>query len=117
MAEEKIKSCDPATLEMLEKAAKDQVNTVFDRAQSMAPCPIGSEGSCCSQCAMGPCRMPAPRGRAETAEDKKKRRGLCGATSETVAARNFLRKIAAGTAAHSDLGRRVVHTFINTAKG
>ena len=117
MAEEKIKSCDPATLEMLEKAAKDQVNTVFDRAQSMAPCPIGSEGSCCSQCAMGPCRMPAPRGRAETAEDKKKRRGLCGATSETVAARNFLRKIAAGTAAHSDHGRRVVHTFINTAKG
>jgi carbon-monoxide dehydrogenase catalytic subunit len=61
--------------------------------------------------------MPAPRGRAETAEDKKKRRGLCGATSETVAARNFLRKIAAGTAAHSDHGRRVVHTFINTAKG
>jgi len=117
VAEEKIKSCDPATLEMLEKAAKDQVNTVFDRAQSMAPCPIGSEGSCCSQCAMGPCRMPAPRGRAETAEDKKKRRGLCGATSETVAARNFLRKIAAGTAAHSDHGRRVVHTFINTAKG
>jgi carbon-monoxide dehydrogenase catalytic subunit len=42
---------------------------------------------------------------------------LCGATSETVAARNFLRKIAAGTAAHSDHGRRVVHTFINTAKG
>jgi len=117
VAEEKIKSCDPATLEMLEKAAKDQVNTVFDRAQSMAPCPIGSEGSCCSQCAMGPCRMPAPRGRAETAEDKKKRRGLCGATSETVAARNFLRKIAAGTAAHSDHGRRVVHTFIDTAKG
>ena len=117
MAEAKIKSSDPATLEMLEKAAKDQCNTVFDRAQSMAPCPIGSEGSCCTQCAMGPCRMPAPRGRAETEEDKKKRRGLCGATSETVAARNFLRKIAAGTAAHSDHGRRVTQTFINTAKG
>jgi len=117
VAEAKIKSSDPATLEMLEKAAKDQCNTVFDRAQSMAPCPIGSEGSCCTQCAMGPCRMPAPRGRAETEEDKKKRRGLCGATSETVAARNFLRKIAAGTAAHSDHGRRVTQTFINTAKG
>jgi carbon-monoxide dehydrogenase catalytic subunit len=58
-----------------------------------------------------------PRGKVETPEDKKKRRGLCGATAETIAARNFLRKIAAGTAAHSDHGRGVAHTFIKTAEG
>ena len=38
--EKKQKSIDPATLEMLEKAAKDHVNTVFDRAEKMAPCPL-----------------------------------------------------------------------------
>jgi len=115
--EKKQKSIDPATLEMLDKAAKDQVNTVFDRAEKMAPCPIGSEGSCCSNCAMGPCRIPMGRGKVETPEDKMKRRGLCGATAETIAARNFLRKIAAGSAAHSDHGRRVVHNFVEAAKG
>ncbi len=115
--EKKQKSIDAATLEMLEKAAKDHVNTVFDRAEKMAPCPIGSEGSCCSNCAMGPCRVPMGKGKVETPEDKMKRRGLCGATAETIAARNFLRKIAAGTAAHSDHGRRVVHNFIEAAKG
>ena len=115
--EKKQKSIDPATLEMLEKAAKDHVNTVFDRAEKMAPCPIGSEGSCCSNCAMGPCRIPMGRNKVETPEDKMKRRGLCGATAETIAARNFLRKIAAGTASHSDHGRRVVHNFIQAAKG
>ena len=115
--EKKQKSIDAATLEMLEKAAKDNCNTVFDRAEKMAPCPIGAEGSCCSNCAMGPCRIPLGRSKVETPEDKMKRRGLCGATAETIAARNFLRKIAAGTAAHSDHGRRVVHNFIQTAKG
>jgi len=115
--EKKVKSIDAATIEMIEKAAKDNVSTIFERADKMAPCPIGAEGSCCSQCAMGPCRVPLGRGKVETEEDKKKRRGLCGATAETIAARNFLRKIAAGTASHSDHGRRVTQAFIETARG
>ena len=104
MADEKKtkKSIDQATLQLIEKANKDQVSTVFDRAEKMAACPIGAEGSCCSNCAMGPCRVPLAKGKTETPEDKKKRRGVCGATAETIAARNFVRKIAAGTAAHSD---------------
>ena len=117
MAELEKKSIDQATIEMIEKAAKDDCSTVFDRAASMKPCPIGAEGSCCSNCAMGPCRVPLPRGKEETPEDKKKRRGVCGATAETISARNFLRKIAAGTASHSDHGRRVVEAFILAAKG
>jgi carbon-monoxide dehydrogenase catalytic subunit len=66
---------------------------------------------------MGPCRVPLPKGKEETPEDKKKRRGVCGATAETIAARNFLRKVAAGAAAHGDHGRRVVEAFLLAARG
>ena len=117
MAEEKVKSIDPATIEMIEKAAQDGALVVFERAETTKACPIGAEGSCCSICAMGPCRVPLPRGKTETPEQKRKRVGVCGATPETIAARNFLRKIAAGTAAHSDHGRRVTEIFLAVAKG
>ena len=118
MADEKKKqSIDPATLEMIEKAAKDGVSTVFERGAKMLPCPIGAEGSCCAHCAMGPCRIPLPRNKQETPEEHAKRRGVCGATSETIAARAFLRKIAAGTASHGDHGREVTKIFIEAAKG
>jgi carbon-monoxide dehydrogenase catalytic subunit len=117
MAKKETVSIDPATLQMIEKAAADGCNTVFDRAETTRPCPIGAEGACCSQCAMGPCRVPLAKGKEESPEEKQKRRGVCGATPETIAARNFLRKIAAGTAAHSDHGRRVTEAFIGIAKG
>ncbi len=121
MAEEKkkemVKSVDAATNEMIQKAAQDGVRTVFDRAEAMKPCPIGAEGSCCNICAMGPCRVPLPKGREETPEEKKKRTGVCGATAETIAARTFIRKIAAGSAAHGDHGRRVVEAFLMAARG
>jgi carbon-monoxide dehydrogenase catalytic subunit len=116
MAKE-VKSIDQATIEMIEKAAKDGCDTVFDRAETTRPCPIGAEGSCCSQCAMGPCRVPLAKGKEESPEEKLRRRGVCGATAETIAARNLVRKIAAGTAAHSDHGRRVVKAFLSIARG
>ena len=64
MAEEekKVKSIDPASIEMIEKAASDGCNISFDRADTMKPCPIGSVGSCCKNCSMGPCRVPLARG-------------------------------------------------------
>jgi carbon-monoxide dehydrogenase catalytic subunit len=118
MAEgEAKKSIDQATIEMIAKAAKDDCNIVFDRAETLKPCPIGAESSCCSVCAMGPCRVPLPRGKGETSEEKRKRRGVCGATAETIVARNFARKIAAGAAAHSDHGRRVTEAFLAVAEG
>ena len=118
MPEEKqAKSIDKATLELLEKARADEVNLSFDRAESMKPCPIGAMGSCCKNCGMGPCRVPLPKGKVETPEEKKKRRGVCGATAETIAARNFVRMIAGGAAAHSDHGRGVAELFIAVAKG
>ncbi|MDY6933665.1 MAG: anaerobic carbon-monoxide dehydrogenase catalytic subunit [Spirochaetota bacterium] len=112
MAEDKAISVDKVTLDLYEKAKKDNVNTVFDRASDMKPCPIGSEGSCCKNCSMGPCRVPAPK-----KEDAERKVGLCGATAETISARNFIRMIAGGAAAHSDHGRGVAETFLATAKG
>ena len=117
MAEAEKKSIDPAAIEMIEKATEEGVRTVFERAEKIKPCPIGAEGSCCKICSMGPCRVPLPRNKTETPEEKRLRTGVCGATAETIAARNFVRMVAGGAAAHSDHGRTVTETFLATAKG
>jgi carbon-monoxide dehydrogenase catalytic subunit len=112
MAERKNdKSIDKASLEMMEKAARDGVTTAFDRASEMSQCAIGAAGSCCKHCGMGPCRVVGVRGGEEAA------RGICGATAETIAARNFIRMVAGGAAAHSDHGRGVAELFLAAAKG
>jgi carbon-monoxide dehydrogenase catalytic subunit len=109
---------DVAAQEMLKKAQAEGVETIFDRAKTMKPCPIGIEGACCRICAQGPCRVPPPKKKeGETGEEKKQRMGLCGATAETIVARNFARMVAAGTASHSDHARGVAKLFIEVAKG
>src|SRR5512135_2052574 len=112
-------SMDPAAQELLKKAAAEGVETIFDRAKTMKPCPIGAEGACCRICAQGPCRVPMPKKKEgeELPAEKKKRMGLCGATAETIVARNFARMVAAGTAAHSDHARGVAKLFIEVANG
>jgi carbon-monoxide dehydrogenase catalytic subunit len=111
-------SMDVAAQEMLKKAQAEGVETIFDRAKTMKPCPIGIEGACCRICAQGPCRVPPPKKKeGETGEEKKQRMGLCGATAETIVARNFARMVAAGTASHSDHARGVAKLFIEVAKG
>jgi carbon-monoxide dehydrogenase catalytic subunit len=112
MAEERGRSIDPATVELIEKAGREQIKTVFSRADEIRPCPIGVEESCCKVCAMGPCRLPRSK-----KDETKERSGVCGATIDTVVARNFARRIAAGAASHSDHAREVVETFIKTARG
>ena len=62
---------------------------------------------------MGPCRLPLPKGGIE-GEDTRK--GLCGATANTIAARNFIRMIAGGASAHSDHGRSVAEVFMSAAR-
>ncbi|MGD8632997.1 MAG: anaerobic carbon-monoxide dehydrogenase catalytic subunit [Anaerolineales bacterium] len=99
-------SRDPATISLLELACDSEYETSFSRADSMAPCPIGSDGLCCKVCSMGPCRLV-----------KEGQTGVCGATKETVAARNFARMVAAGAAAHSDHGRDLAYTLLAAAEG
>jgi carbon-monoxide dehydrogenase catalytic subunit len=106
-------SIDPATQELIARAQQLNIDTVFDRAAQMKPCAIGIQGICCKNCAMGPCRLPLPKGGIE-GEDTRK--GLCGATANTIAARNFIRMIAGGAAAHSDHGRCVAEVFLSAAR-
>jgi len=106
-------SVDVATQQMIRRAQELGVETIFDRAVTMKPCNIGIQGTCCKNCAMGPCRLPLPKGGIEGEDERK---GLCGATANTIAARNFARMVAAGAAAHSDHGRSVAEVFLAVAR-
>jgi len=106
-------SIDVGTQEMIARAQTMGIDTIFDRAEQMKPCAIGMQGICCKNCAMGPCRLPLPKGGIE-GEDTRK--GLCGATANTISARNFARMVAAGAAAHSDHGRCVAEVFLSAAR-
>jgi len=107
------KSVDPATILMLHKAQAEGIETIFDRAETMKACNIGLQGTCCKMCAQGPCRLPLTK---KDLEGKDTRIGLCGATPETIAARNFARMVAAGSASHSDHGRAVAEVFLAAAR-
>ncbi|MCF8094623.1 MAG: carbon monoxide dehydrogenase, partial [Desulfobacteraceae bacterium] len=84
VADPKAATIDVASQEMIARARKLNIDTIFDRAESMKPCNIGSQGTCCKNCGMGPCRLPLPKSGIE-GEDTRK--GLCGATANTIAAR------------------------------
>ncbi|MEW6189721.1 MAG: anaerobic carbon-monoxide dehydrogenase catalytic subunit [Actinomycetota bacterium] len=98
-----------ASIKMLDKTAREGVTTAFQRSKEKRPCPFGSVGSCCKVCNMGPCRIIPRKNGFDV--------GVCGATPEVIAARNFGRMIAAGAAAHSDHAREVVLTFLAAARG
>jgi carbon-monoxide dehydrogenase catalytic subunit len=106
-------SIDVATQQMIQRSHELGIETAFDRAVAMKPCNIGTQGICCKNCGMGPCRLPLPKGGIE-GEDTRK--GICGATPNTIAARNFIRMIAGGAAAHSDHGRSVAEVFRSAAR-
>ncbi|MBN1978216.1 MAG: anaerobic carbon-monoxide dehydrogenase catalytic subunit [Anaerolineae bacterium] len=99
-------SCDAAAIALLECACQLDMETCFSRADALSACPIGSQGLCCKNCAMGPCRLTG-----------KTERGVCGATIATVAARNFARAVSVGASAHSDHGRGLAYTLLEAATG
>ena len=104
------RSMDPAVREMIAKAAKMEVKTVWDRYEAMQPqCGFGDTGLCCRHCLQGPCRID-PFGDGPT-------QGICGATADTMVARGLDRAIAAGTAAHSGHAKHLAHTLLKVAKG
>ncbi|MBI5946002.1 MAG: anaerobic carbon-monoxide dehydrogenase catalytic subunit [Chloroflexi bacterium] len=99
-------STDPAAQQMLIRADELGIGTAFTRADAMVPCNIGGAGMCCKQCGMGPCRLT-----------KSGDTGVCGATIDTIQARNLTRAIAAGGAAHSDHGRDMAFLLKAAAEG
>ncbi len=99
--------CDSASAEMLEKAHCDCVETCYDRAEMQKnQCGFGKSGVCCRICHMGPCRIT-----------KNAPKGICGADADTIVARNYLREVTGGTAAHSDHGRHLVLRLKQVALG
>ena len=61
-------------------------------------CGFGLQGVCCRLCANGPCRITPDA-----------HRGICGASADTIVARNFLRAVACGSGCY-------IHIVENTAR-
>jgi carbon-monoxide dehydrogenase catalytic subunit len=98
---------DVASQETLAKAEIENIDTVFSRYETQKnQCKFGTNGVCCRICHMGPCRITP-----------KSPKGICGADADTIVARNFLREVVAGTAAHSDHGRHLVLRLKKVAEG
>ncbi len=103
-----VTTCE-ATQQMLLKARLDGVETHFDRAANMKACPIGADSACCKHCFMGPCRM--------NTKDPYGKVGVCGATIDTIQARNFGRMVATGSACHNDHGMAMLDIFRDVVQG
>ncbi len=101
------RAVDPASIEAIAKAERDRVGLSFTRMDAQGKsCAFGTSGVCCRICHMGPCRITA-----------RSRFGVCGADADTIVARNFLREVAGGAAAHSDHGRHLVLLLKKVAEG
>lgn len=98
------KSADPAVQVMLERAEELGIETTWDRLAAQEPqCGFGQLGLCCRICSQGPCRID-PFGEGP-------RKGVCGATGDTIVARNLVRTVAGGAAAHVDHGFEAIHAL------
>ena len=90
-----VEQMEADTARLKQTAEKVGIDVWQDRVKNQTPhCGFGEKGICCRICTMGPCRITP-----------KAPKGICGATAETIAGRNYLRMAAAGAAAHSDHGR------------
>jgi carbon-monoxide dehydrogenase catalytic subunit len=110
MSEFEKATVDPAARGMLVKAKKIGYLTSFERAKAQEPrCNFGNTGICCRICLQGPCRIIPKKPGAN--------KGICGASDYTIVARNTVRYIAGGAAAHSDHGRHIATTVLHVAEG
>jgi len=94
-----VKICESADKELENFIVDLPVNTAFHRVDTqILKCGFGLQGLCCKLCTNGPCRITqdAPR-------------GVCGATADVIAARNFLRAVAAGSGCY-------IHVVENAAR-
>lgn len=77
-------SADKKLQEFLESVQEDHSHRRM--VQQEVKCGFGLDGVCCRLCSNGPCRI-----------SKARPKGVCGADRDTIAARNFLRSVAAGS--------------------
>jgi carbon-monoxide dehydrogenase catalytic subunit len=67
-------------------------------------CGFGLQGVCCRLCANGPCRITPNSSR-----------GVCGANSDVIVVRNFLRAVAAGSGCYIHVVENAARNLKNTA--
>src|SRR3989338_3261989 len=108
MSREKLK--DNANIAILKARKLEGIETIWDRYEAQKPhCGFGLLGICCVACNMGPCRID-PFGAGP-------QKGACGATADTIAARDMTRSTAVGSASHSDHARDLAHTLAAIGNG
>ncbi|MBI2954839.1 MAG: anaerobic carbon-monoxide dehydrogenase catalytic subunit [Chloroflexi bacterium] len=96
-----------STREMYEHTKAQNITTIFDRYEAQQPqCAFGKTGVCCQLCSHGPCRI-SPRAP----------RGICGATADTIVARNIVRLATHGLAAYSHHLETIAKTMLAAAEG
>lgn len=101
------KTPDPAVKEMILHMEQIGCDTAFDRFDRQKPqCSFGLAGVCCRICYMGPCKIT-----------DKSPRGVCGADADLIVARNLLRGLAGGVAAHGMHAREVILALKYAAEG
>ncbi len=104
------RSADPAAIALLKIADQNDMDHIWQRLEKQQPqCGYGQLGTCCRICTQGPCRID-PLGEGPT-------QGVCGATADTMVARNLARMAAVGSSAHSDHGRKVALLLKAVASG
>jgi len=92
------KTCASADTKLETFISNLDIETSHHRVEGQrVKCGFGLQGLCCRLCSMGPCRI-TPNGP----------KGICGATADTIVARNFLRAVAAGSGCY-------IHIVENTA--
>lgn len=98
---------DPAVRDLLLHLEEAGCETVFDRFDAQKPqCSFGLAGVCCRNCTMGPCKIT-----------KKSPKGVCGADADVIVARNLLRSVVAGIAAHGARGRECMLALKYASEG
>jgi carbon-monoxide dehydrogenase catalytic subunit len=104
------RTCDPGAKCSMEIAVGRNMETAWDRFEQMQPqCGYGELGICCNNCLQGPCRINPYGGKPD--------KGICGARDYTIVARNLIRHIAGGAAAHSGHGRHIAETLQKVLDG
>lgn len=98
MIELNRRALDNETEEMIKYTESKGIKTIFSDKSKC--CSLGTLGSCCRQCALGPCRG----------------KGLCGANVDTIVARNLLMMVGRGTAAHASHSLHIASVLLKTAR-
>ncbi|MFP3190260.1 MAG: anaerobic carbon-monoxide dehydrogenase catalytic subunit [Thermoproteota archaeon] len=102
---------DEVSVKLIKKEEKEARTTVFQRLAKQEPqCGFGELGVCCRMCYMGPCRIDVfNTGGPQT--------GVCGATADTIVARNLLRETVGGASSHVEHAQELAEILRDVAEG